>query len=290
MTTRIRKAVIPVAGFGTRFLPVSKSIPKEMLPIVNKPIIEYIVREFTESGIDEIIFISSSNKHALEDYFDYNNELDNVLRAAGKDAALKESRDVAEMARYIYVRQREQLGNGHALLMAKHLIGDEPFAFAYGDDVYDANPPAISQMMETFAQHQGTVFGTVEVPESMVNRYGIIETEPLEGASHRVTRVIEKPDPSETTSRLAVAGRYIFTPSIFEALESVGPGKNGEIWVNDGIAKLMEHEPAYARVIDGTYHDCGNVTEYLKTVVHYGLKDPAVDDGFRSWLEAELQA
>ena len=289
MTTRIRKAVIPVAGYGTRFLPITKSIPKEMLPVINRPIIEYIVREFAESGIEEIIFISSSNKHALEDYFDYNNELDERLKANGKDEAYKISREAAEMARFTYVRQREQLGNGHALLQAKELIGDEPFAFAYGDDLYDAEPPAISQLMETFIQHQGTVVGVVNVPREHTKRYGIIDPEPIDDVTFKVKGTVEKPEADEAPSTMAANGRYIFTPSIFEALEAIDPGKGGEIWVGDAVEHLIQSEPVYARKIAGTYHDCGNVLEYLKTVVHYGLKDKEVGNELRDWMKEEIE-
>ena len=287
MTTRIRKAVIPVAGYGTRFLPITKSIPKEMLPIVNRPTIEYIVREFTESGIEEIIFISSSNKHALEDYFDYNNELDQRLKEAGKEEAYQMNREVAELARFTYVRQREQLGHGHALLQAKELIGDEPFAFAYGDDIYDSEPPAIGQMMETFHEHPGTVIGVTEVPRENTKRYGVIDPEQIDDVTFKVKGTVEKPEPSEAPSTLAANGRYIFTPSIFAALESIGPGKNGELWTGDAVDYLIKSEDVYARKISGTYHDCGNVLEYLKTIVHYGLKDQEFGSELRAWMKEE---
>jgi len=288
VTTRIRKAVIPVAGYGTRFLPITKTIPKEMLPIVNRPIIEYIVREFVAAGIEEIIFISSTGKHTLEDYFDYNNELDFQLKSQGKDTAFALSREAADIARFTYIRQREQLGNGHALLLARDLIGDEPFAFAYGDDVYDADQPAISQMIDTYLEHNGTVIGVVDVPREATSRYGVIDPEPIDEWTYRVKRTVEKPDPADAPSTLASAGRYVFTPSIFDALESITPGKGGELWIADAVDRLGQREPVYARKIDGTYHDCGNVLEYLKTVVHFGLKDPAVGEDLREWLTNHL--
>lgn len=280
--------MIPVAGYGTRFLPITKSIPKEMLPIINRPIIEYIVREFVESGIEEIIFISSSNKHALEDYFDYNNELDGQLKAKGKDEAYALSRASGELARFTYVRQREQLGNGHALLQARDLIGDEPFAFAYGDDIYDSNPPAISQLMETFVAHQGTVIGVVNVAKELTNRYGIIDPETIDAETFRVKGTVEKPEPAEAPSTLAANGRYIFTPSIFEALEAINPGKGGEIWVGDAVQHLTQSEPVFARLVNGTYHDCGNVLEYLKTIVHFGLNDATYGDDLRVWITTRI--
>ena len=285
MTHRIRKAVIPVAGFGTRFLPVSKSVPKEMLPLVNRPIIEYVVREFVEAGIEEIIFISSSNKHALEDYFDYNNELDAALRAAGKEAQLKESRAAAQLARFSYVHQREQLGNGHALMQAQHLIGDEPFAFAYGDDVIEARPSATAQMIETFHDHPGTIVGAIEVPRDVVNRYGIFDPEPIDPNTFRVKRMIEKPSLDEAPSTLMNPGRYLFTPAIFAALDAIEPGKGGELWLADAVAKLGESEPIYGRRITGTYYDCGNVLEYVKAVVHFASEDAAIGQEFSRWLK-----
>jgi UTP--glucose-1-phosphate uridylyltransferase len=292
MTARIRKAVIPVAGYGTRFLPITKAVPKEMLPIVNRPIIEYVVREFVEAGIEEIIFISSSNKHALEDYFDDNNELNAQLVAKGKTEQLEEVRELSNLARFTVVRQREQLGNGHALLQARHLIGDEPFAFGYGDDIYDAHPPAISQLMETFHAHPGTVVGVISVPRSLVDRYGVID--PGESVADDqltipVRGIVEKPSPDTAPSTLVTNGRFIFTPAIFEALDQAGVGKHGEIWVNDGIVNLLNREPVIARRIIGSYHDCGNVAEYVKTVIHYGLKDPVLANELRNWLREEIQ-
>ncbi len=296
MTSRIRKAVIPVAGYGTRFLPITKTIPKEMLPIINRPIIEYIVREMVTSGIEEIIFISSSGKHPLEDYFDYNNELDTLLKTKGKNEALELSREMANASRFTYIRQHEQLGTGHALLAAREIIGDEPFAFSYGDDIYDANPPAIAQLIETFLTHGGTVIGATDVPRDRTDRYGIIDPEPtrlpdgqVDEHTFRVKRTIEKPEPDEAPSTYAAAGRFVLTPAIFDALESIEPGKGGELWLADAVDKLGQQEPVYARLINGTYHDCGNILEYLKTVVHFGLNDPAYGDELRVWVEGRLQ-
>lgn len=292
MTSRIRKAVIPVAGYGTRFLPITKTIPKVMLPIVNRPIIEYVVREFIEAGIEEIIFVSSSNTHALEDYFDDNNELNAQLTAKGRLEQLETLRELPSLARFTYVRQREPLGNGHALLQARHLIGDEPFAFGYGDDLYDAHPPAISQLMETFHAHPGIVVGVISVDRSVVDRYGVID--PGDSVADDqltipVRSIVEKPSSDAAPSTLVTNGRFIFTPAIFEALDEAGVGKHGEIWVNDGILALLKRETVMARRIIGSYHDCGNVTEYVKTVLHYGLKDPAIGDELREWLRVELQ-
>lgn len=288
MTTRIKKAVIPVAGYGTRFLPITKTIPKEMLPIINRPIVEYIVREFVESGIEEIIFISSTGKHALEDYFDYNNELDYQLKAQGKETGFALSREAANMARFTYIRQSEQLGDGHALLLARDLIGNEPFAFAYGDDVYDAQVPAMAQMIETYLEHQGTVIGVVDVPREATSRYGVIDSEAMNDHTSRVRGTVEKPDPAVAPSTLAVAGRYLLTPSIFDALESLAQNNSGELRVTNAVNELAKRESVYARKIDGTYHDCGNILEYLKTVVHYGLKDPSIGNDLRDWLTNHL--
>lgn len=283
---KIRKAVIPVAGLGTRFLPMTKAMPKEMLPLIDKPVIQYIVEELVSAGIEEIIFITSANKRAIEDHFDRHFELEYRLQKDGKRELLDEMRKIQNLARFVYVRQQEALGNGHALLQARDVIGDEPFAFAYGDDVIESTVPAIKQMLETYSEYQATTIGVVEVDDEGTRRYGIIKPEKINSKTYKVLATIEKPGPEAAPSHLANPGRYIFTPAIFTALETVRPGKGGEIWVADAVAQLSKKEPIYARKLDGTYFDCGNKLEYLKAVINHGMKHEHYGKEIRSYIKS----
>lgn len=269
---KIRKAVIPVAGLGTRFLPMTKAIPKEMLPLVDKPVIQYIAEELVASGIEEIIIVTSTNKRAIEDHFDRNFELEYRLQKDGKRELLDMVRKIQNMARFAYVRQAEALGNGHALLQAKDLIGNEPFAFAYGDDIMESKVPAIKQMMETYAEYGATTIGVVEVDDEGTRNYGIIKGEKLNSKTYQVQGTIEKPGPEAAPSHLANPGRYIFNPSIFTALEKIRPGKGGEIWVADAVAHLIKTEAVYARKLEGEYYDCGSKIGYLKAVLAHAVR------------------
>lgn len=280
----IRKAVIPVAGYGTRFLPATKAQPKEMLPLIDKPVIQFIVEEFVAAGIQEIVLVTSSNKRAIEDHFDRSFELESRLEKDGKIEKLKEAIHIAKLAKFIYVRQPEMLGNGHALLMAKEVIGNEPFAFAYGDDVYMSKKPVIGQMMETFEKYQKSIIPAIQTTDEGCNQYGIVEGTEIEEGVYTVDRIREKPGPENTTSRLAANGRYILTPEIFDVLEKLPPGKNGEIWLPDAIDQILKTQGVMARRVEGIYYDCGNKLEFLKAQVEMGLKHPELKAEFKKYL------
>lgn len=278
MTSQIKKAVIPVAGYGTRFLPFTKSNPKEMLPIVDRPVIQYIVEEAVASGIEQIILITGSNKRAIEDYFDYNRELENLLQKTGKDDLLRLVRDVSDLAQFIYIRQKEMLGLGHAIAQARNVIGDEPFAVLYGDDIIDSKTPVLRQMIDTYQTNPGVVVGVTEVPLEAVNRYGVIDGEALTDRIYKINRFVEKPDPTTAPSRLVSTGRLILPPTIFDALDQTPPGKGDEIQIVDAITHLITTQtPAVALHYEGLWFDCGNKSEYVKAVVHYARQRPDID-------------
>lgn len=287
---KIRKAVIPVAGFGTRFLPATKALPKEMLPIVDKPTIQYIVEEMVASGIEEIVLVTGRSKRAIEDHFDTSFELEHLLeQSPEKKDILEEVKRTAELAKFVYVRQQRPLGNGHALLCAKEVIGDEPFAFAYGDDIIESKVPATKQLIDSFNKFPGVTFGVTEVPKNRVSKYGIIDPEPIEGEDQTVIvkRSIEKPSIEEAPSRYASIGRYIFPPEIFSALEEIKPGKGGEIWVVDAVEHLAKENKIYACPFkDATYYDCGNKAEYIKAVISYALKRGELKDELIDYIKS----
>ncbi len=289
-SARIRKAVIPVAGFGTRFLPATKAMPKEMLPIVDKPTIQYIVEEMVASGIEEIVLVTNRSKRAIEDHFDRSFELEVLLeKNPEKKAQLEEVRRLAHLAKFVYVRQEEMLGNGHALLCAREVVGDEPFAFAYGDDIIESTVPATQQLIDSYAKFPGTTFGVIEVPQAKVSSYGVIDPEEIPGEPHtvKVKRMVEKPAPESAPSRFASCGRYVFTPEIFDSLAQIKPGKSGEIWVVDGVDHLRAAQPIYARKFqDAIYHDCGNKAEFIKTVISYALKRPDLKNEIETYIKS----
>lgn len=277
MTQKIHKAVIPVAGYGTRFLPFTKSNPKEMLPIVDKPVIQYIVEEAVASGIDEIILITGSNKRAIEDYFDYNRDLENQLQKTGKHDLLKMVRDVSDLAQFVYVRQKEMLGLGHAILQARTVIGDEPFAILYGDDVIESQTPVLKQMIDVYDQNPGAIVGVTEVPLENVNRYGVIDGDEISDRLYKINHFVEKPEPDVAPSRLVSTGRHILPPEIFEAIANTTPGKGGEIQLVDAIYSLIAAgTPANALHYEGKWFDCGNKSEYIKAVINYARKRPDI--------------
>ncbi len=274
MTPKIKKAVIAVAGFGTRFLPTTKAQPKEMLTVVDKPIIQYVVEEMVGADIKEIILVTGQNKRSIEDHFDRNFELEYRLKEAHKLDLLEEVKRISNLAKFAYVRQKMPLGNGHALLCAEVAVGDEPFAFSYGDDIIEAKIPAISQMARVFEKYQSSVMGVMEVPREKISQFGVIKPEEVEKGVYKVLDIIEKPHPDDAPSNLASVGRYVFTPKIFEALEETKPGKGGEVWVADGVKNLAKSETIYACKIKGTYWNCGDKKEFLKTTINFALKNP----------------
>jgi len=280
----IRKAVFPAAGLGTRFLPATKAQPKEMLPLVDKPIIQYGVEEAVASGIDNIILVTGRGKNAIEDHFDVSIELETFLEARGKRDLLDEIRKISNMINFSYVRQGEPLGLGHAVLVTKALVGDEPFAVILGDDVIDADPPAMRQMIDVFNEVEGPVLAIEEVPRETVSSYGIIDAEEIKPGVYRIRDMVEKPPIAEAPSNLAIIGRYVLTPDIFPALEATATDRTGEIQLTNGLRHLLKSRPIYGCRIDGVRHDTGNKLGFLKAVVYFALRRPDLAEQFRDYL------
>ena len=285
----IRKAVIPVAGLGTRFLPATKAQPKEMLPIVDKPVIQYIVEEAVRAGIRQIIFVTGRHKRAIEDHFDRNLELERALEEKGKEELLKIVREISELADFIYIRQKEPLGLGHAILTAEPAVGNEPFAVFLGDDVMVSEPPAIKQLMEVFERYKCSVLGLEEVPQEEVSKYGIAGGKEIDRGVIKVEELVEKPSPEEAPGNLAIAGRYILTPEIFEMLRNTKPGKGGEIQLTDAIAKLMEREVVYGRIMEGKRYDTGSKLGFLEATVDFALARNDLREPFLAFLKRKLK-
>lgn len=283
--TKIRKAVFPVAGLGTRFLPATKASPKEMLPIVDKPLIQYAVEEAAAAGITEMIFVTGRGKQAIEDHFDKAYELEAELAAHGKVKLLTEIRGLLPKSlHYSYVRQSEALGLGHAVLCAKSLVGDEPFAVLLADDLIDAETPVLQQMTDLFEQHQCSIIGVQNVPLEQASQYGIVHPQPLGVRIHRIDGIVEKPKPQDAPSTLGVVGRYIFTPEVFDFLENTRPGTGGEIQLTDAIAALLKSSPVLAYEFKGQRYDCGSKLGYLKATVSFALKHPAIAEDFAAFI------
>jgi UTP--glucose-1-phosphate uridylyltransferase len=284
----IRKAVFPAAGLGTRFLPATKAQPKEMLPLVDKPIIQYGVEEAVASGIDNIILVTGRGKNAIEDHFDVSVELESFLEARGKKEQLDEIRKISNLINFSYVRQGEPLGLGHAVLTTKLLVGDEPFAVILGDDVIDADPPAIRQMIDVFEELDGPVLAIERVPRETVSSYGIIDAEQVRPGVYRIRDMVEKPPINEAPSDLAIIGRYVLTPDIFPALEKIGKDRTGEIQLTNGLRQLLKSRPIYGCQIDGVRHDTGNKLGFLKAVVYFALRRPDLAETFRDYLRTTI--
>ena len=286
----IRKAVFPAAGLGTRFLPATKAQPKEMLPLVDKPIIQYGVEEAVASGIDNIILVTGRGKNAIEDHFDVSVELETFLEARGKTAQLDEIRKISNLINFSYVRQGEPLGLGHAVLTTRALVGDEPFAVILGDDVIDAEPPAMRQMIDVFNQVEGPVLAIERVPPDTVSSYGIIDGEEIRPGVYRIRDLVEKPPVEEAPSDLAIIGRYVLTPDIFPALAAIGKDRTGEIQLTNGLRQLLKSRPIYGCRINGVRHDTGNKLGFLKAVVYFALRRPDLADQFREYLRTVDQS
>ncbi|HEX7054128.1 MAG TPA: UTP--glucose-1-phosphate uridylyltransferase GalU [Burkholderiales bacterium] len=287
MMAKLKKAVFPVAGFGSRFLPVTKASPKEMMPIVDKPLIQYAVEEAAAAGITEMIFVTGRHKRAIEDHFDKAYELETELERKGKEALLSQVRSVLpEGVRCIYLRQPEPLGLGHAVLCAQPVVGDHPFAVLLADDLMDSQPPAIARMAQVFDREGCSLLGVEEVPREHTDSYGIVTIERMQGDLARIHSIVEKPKPAEAPSNLAVIGRYVLTPRIFELLGEVTPGAGGEIQLTDAISKLLGHERALAVRLPGRRFDCGSKLGYLQATVEYGLRHPEVGEAFARYLES----
>jgi UTP--glucose-1-phosphate uridylyltransferase len=288
MSVTIRKAVFPAAGLGTRFLPATKAQPKEMLVLVDKPVIQYGVEEAVASGVDNIVIVTGRGKNAIEDHFDVNVELESFLDQRGKKDQLAEVRKISQMIQLAYVRQGEPLGLGHAVLVTRTLVGDEPFAVILGDDVIDATPPALRQMIDVFERLDGPVLAVERVPMEDVSSYGVVaidESHDLGPGVHRITDLVEKPRREEAPSNLAIIGRYILTPDIFPALEATASDRTGEIQLTNGLRRLLKDRPLYACEIQGVRHDTGNKLGFLKALVYFALRRPDLAEPFRRYLE-----
>ena len=285
---KLRKAVFPAAGLGTRFLPATKAQPKEMLPLVDKPIIQYVIEEAVAAGITQIIIVTGRGKNAIEDHFDVSYELEKLLEERGKTELLEEVRRISNMISVSYVRQKETLGLGHAVLVAKELVGDEPFAVMLGDDIIDAVVPCMRQMVEVFGTHEGPVVAVHQVPRDEISAYGVIagQAEPTNDRLYRVSDMVEKPRKEEAPSDLAIIGRYILTPDIFEILEKTPRDKGGEIQLTNGIRVLAERRPVYAYRFEGRRHDAGNKLGFLKATVEFALKREDLGGPFRAYLKS----
>ena len=285
-SARVTKAVFPVAGLGTRFLPATKANPKEMLPVVDKPLIQYAVEEAAAAGITDMIFITGRNKRAIEDHFDKAYELETELVARNKTALLEAVQAATPRGiNFIYIRQTEALGLGHAVLCAEPVIDDEPFAVFLADDLIDSTVPVMRQMTDIAEREHYSVIGVMPVSEEEVGSYGVVETEPMVSRVSRVTRIVEKPKPGMTASRLAVVGRYILTPRIFHHLRAMPAGAGGEIQLTDGIARLLDDEKVLAYEFEGRRYDCGNKLGYLEATVELGVKHPEIGASFANFLK-----
>ncbi|MEK7631432.1 MAG: UTP--glucose-1-phosphate uridylyltransferase GalU [Patescibacteria group bacterium] len=288
---KIRKAVIPAAGMGTRFLPATKAMPKEMLPIVDKPIIQYVVEEAVASGIEDIIIVTSAGKRSLEDHFDYPYELEKYLAAAGKHEQIEEVKRIANMANFIYVRQRGPYGNASPVLTAKHIVGEEPFAVLWGDEFIHANPPRLKQMVDVYQEYKKSVISAVRIPNPQdVSKYGIADVETIKGTVHRIKQIVEKPKTGEEPSNLAAHGAYILTPDIFAHLKALKPGKGGELWLVDAINSLAKVDDVYAKEIEnGEYYDTGNKFDYLRANIEFALQREDLREKLLAYLRTKTQ-
>jgi UTP--glucose-1-phosphate uridylyltransferase len=284
----VRKAVFPAAGLGTRFLPATKAQPKEMLPLVDKPIIQYGVEEAVAAGIDNILLVTGRGKNAIEDHFDVSVELEAFLEARGKREQLEEVRKISNMINFAYVRQGEALGLGHAVLVTRELVGDEPFAVILADDVIDADPPAIKQLIDVFDRVGGPVLAVERVPREDISSYGVIAVEPnasLGEGIYQVRDLVEKPPKEEAPSDLAIIGRYVLTPDIFPALAATKSDRTGEIQLTNGLKELLKTRPVYACEVKGVRHDTGNKLGFLKAVVYFALRRPDLAEKFSAYLK-----
>jgi UTP--glucose-1-phosphate uridylyltransferase len=284
---KITKVIIPAAGFGTRFLPFTKAMPKEMLPIIDKPVIQFVVEEAVSAGIKDVIIVTSWQKRSLEDHFDYSLELERQLESSGKLEMLKEIRHIPELANFIYIRQKGPYGNATPVISARHLVEHEPFAVLWGDEFFHSNPSRLKQMMEVYEKYGHSVISAVRIPDKKdVSKYGIADIEPIEDNVFRIKSLIEKPKPEEAPSNLATHGAYILTPGIIQSLRKLQPGKDGELWLVDAISDLMTRDPVYAcEITNSKYYDTGNKLEYLKANIEFALLRDDLSGPLRDYLK-----
>ncbi|QSX05381.1 UTP--glucose-1-phosphate uridylyltransferase GalU [Sedimentibacter sp. zth1] len=285
----IKKAVIPAAGFGTRFLPATKSVPKEMMPIVDKPAIQYVIEEAVEAGIEDILIITSRHKKSIEDYFDNEVELDILLDSKNKHEVVEKLKEITNLANIHFIRQKEAKGLGHAIWLAKTFIGNEPFAVILPDDLIYSDTPCLKQMIDQFNKYQSTILGVQRVDEDKVNKYGIISGKQLSEKIFEVDNLVEKPNVENAPSNVAIVGRYIITPEIFDILENLQVGVGGEIQLTDGLLKLLKNQSLYAYLFDGKRYDTGNTKGYLEAVVDYALKREDIREDFLMNLKSVIK-
>jgi UTP--glucose-1-phosphate uridylyltransferase len=281
----VRKAVFPAAGLGTRFLPATKAVPKEMLPLVDKPAIQYGIEEAVASGVEDIVIVTAEGKQAIEDHFSAAHQLEGFLQARGQDDELEEIRAIADLAAFSYVRQNEPLGLGHAVMITKDVVGDVPFAVVLPDDIYDASPPALTQLLEVHAELGGPVIAVEPKPAEEISRYGVIGAERIRDRVYRITDLVEKPPADKAPSNLAIVGRYILTPDVFGELEQTALDPRGEIQLTDALKRLLASRPMYAREIDGVRQDTGNKIGFLKAMVYFAARRPDLGEAFRDYLK-----
>lgn len=283
---KVTKVVIPAAGFGTRFLPATKSLPKEMFPIVDTPTLQYVVEEAVKSGITDVLIILGKNKKCIEDHFDYAVELENLLAKAGKNAEIKVVRDIADMANFHYIRQKEMKGSGHAILLAKAFVGNEPFGVIYGDDVvYNPNSPALSQLIKAYETTGKTIVGCQNVPREEATKYGVVQPGLVKGRYTEIKGFVEKPPIDKLPSTLASMGRYVLTPDIFDILETTPPSPSGEIYLTDAILTLANTSGAYAYDFEGKRYDVGDKVGYIEASIEYGLRDDTINAKLKDYLK-----
>ncbi|GGI32308.1 UTP--glucose-1-phosphate uridylyltransferase GalU [Staphylococcus chromogenes] len=283
--SKIKKAIIPAAGLGTRFLPATKAMPKEMLPILDTPTIQYIVEEAARAGIEDIIIVTGKHKRAIEDHFDNQKELESTLKDKGKLDLLEKVQHSTDLANIFYVRQKEQKGLGHAIWTARQFFGDEPFAVLLGDDIVQSETPAIQQLIEQYEVTQKSVIGVQEVPYEETHRYGIVEPKTKQGRRYEVSQFVEKPAPGTAPSNLAIMGRYVLTPEIFKYLDTQDVGAGGEIQLTDAIERLNQDDSVYAYEFDGTRYDVGEKIGFVKTTLHFALNDPSMKEEMTRYIK-----
>ena len=286
MDRTIRKAVFPAAGLGTRFLPATKASPKEMLPLVDKPLIQYSVEEAVASGCESLLIITGREKSSIENHFDISFELEQTLKEKGKDEMFDQVRAISDIARISYTRQKQALGLGHAIYQAKDFAGGEPFAVLLADDIVDAEKPALRQMIDVFEKYDAPVIATMRVEGEAISRFGVIDAEEVEPGVYRINDMVEKPPFAEAPSDLAIIGRYIFTPDIFDAIDQTTPGAGGEIQITDAMRILLKDRPFYAVRLDGVRHDAGDKLGFLIATVEYALKRDDLGEAFRDYLRS----
>ncbi len=287
---QVKKAIFPVAGLGTRFLPATKASPKEMLPLIDKPLVQYVVEEAVAAGIEQILFVTGRNKRSIEDHFDISFELEMLLTDKGKNAELTQMREIADLVDIFYVRQKQALGLGHAVLCAKDFVGNEPFAVLLGDDIIDAPQPCLAQLLDVYRKYRGPVLALEQVQLANISAYGCVKANQISERVYEVTALVEKPKPEEAPSDLAIIGRYVLTPEIFPILERQEPGKGGEIQLTDAIMKLAAEEAIYGCLFAGKRHDCGDKMGFLKATVDLALKRPEFNGEFRRFLQERLKS